>query len=84
MDKISLKKLNTEFKLLYMYENSGENNTINLKKVLYFNWINLDWFTIFVVNDILEKVSLCRHKMVKRPEGYNYLKGRNVKNEFSE
>lgn len=46
-------------KLLYMYERTGKNNTVNLKKVLYFNWINLDRFTIFVVNDILKRTDLC-------------------------
>lgn len=38
-----------------MYEETGENNTVNLKKVLFFHWLNLDWFTFFVVNDILER-----------------------------
>lgn len=37
-----------------MYEKTGGNNTINLKKVLFFIWINLDWFTFSGVNDILE------------------------------
>lgn len=43
-----------------MYEKSHENNTANLKKVLYFNWINLDWFTFFVVNDILKRTVWCK------------------------
>ena len=41
--------------MLYMYEETGENNTVNLKKVLFVHWLNLDWFTFFVVNDILER-----------------------------
>lgn len=42
-------------KLLYMYEETGENNTVNLKKVLFFHWLKLDWFTFFVMNAILER-----------------------------
>lgn len=38
-----------------MYEKTDGNNTINLKKKLYFNWINLDWFTFLGVNDILKR-----------------------------
>lgn len=41
--------------MVYMYEETGENNTVNLKKVLFFHWLNLDWFTFFVVNDILDR-----------------------------
>lgn len=38
-----------------MYEEIGENNTTNIKKVLFFHWLKLDWFTFFVMNAILER-----------------------------
>ena len=63
--------------MVYMYEETGENNTVNLKKILFFHWLNLDWFTFFVVNDILDR-------QVNFNKQILLVKGRNIKYEFSE